>query len=264
MSFGSPVVESRRELILKRLSTQGSVEVAELSAELAITEETIRRDLQALENRGLLRRAHGGAVGADVGGSRSREAGAAWAGGREAAAIARAASDLVQDAESVYLDAGLLCEALATELAGRRGIRIVTGSIAVALAAVSADELAEVHCIGGTVGEAAVQSGAWAREQLALLHFDVAFIEPSGLSATGQLMLDDPERASVAARAVAASESIILLATQADLGRSGMAGFAELDAIDHAILGAGVEAAIIQKFQDAEVGIETPTQQDAR
>src|ERR1700738_1792876 len=53
---------ARRDRILDRLRTSGSVLVGDLAAELVTSEMTIRRDLKALENEGLVRRIHGGAL----------------------------------------------------------------------------------------------------------------------------------------------------------------------------------------------------------
>lgn len=247
----SPLVESRRELIIDRLAHRGRVEVAELATELSVTEETIRRDLQALEDRGLLQRAHGGAIGAEVGMSRPRDD----TDGRSAQS--RAASGLVADGASVFLDAGACCKALAAKIAGREGIRIITASVVVALSAVAAEERAEVYVLGGSVGSDAALTGAWAREQLVDLHIDIAFVEPSGLTPDGRLLLDDPERASLASSAIAASDSVAMLVEAATLGTTGLARFATLDVIDHAVLRDGIGHPIIQQLEEAEIAIVT-------
>ncbi|MDI3410528.1 DeoR family transcriptional regulator [Bacillus sonorensis] len=55
------IKEERYRAILSMLDKNQTVEVAELAKQLDVTEMTIRRDLQALENEGLLVRVHGGA-----------------------------------------------------------------------------------------------------------------------------------------------------------------------------------------------------------
>ena len=52
----------RQKIILEKLSLEGAVWVSKLSTELGVTEETIRRDLEKLENQESLIRTHGGAV----------------------------------------------------------------------------------------------------------------------------------------------------------------------------------------------------------
>ena len=54
--------EQRQQRIVEQARQAGRVDVAELAAELAVTPETVRRDLTALERQGVLRRVHGGAM----------------------------------------------------------------------------------------------------------------------------------------------------------------------------------------------------------
>ena len=57
------LVAERYEKIVQLVSERGSIRVSELSELCQVTEETIRRDLDRLEQAGRLRRSHGGAVG---------------------------------------------------------------------------------------------------------------------------------------------------------------------------------------------------------
>ena len=54
--------EQRQQRIVEQARQDGRVDVAELAAELAVTPETVRRDLTALKRQGVLRRVHGGAI----------------------------------------------------------------------------------------------------------------------------------------------------------------------------------------------------------
>src|ERR1700751_4811810 len=56
------LTDERRALILERLNTHGRVLAADLTAELDVSSDTIRRDLRELDGLGLLRRVHGGAL----------------------------------------------------------------------------------------------------------------------------------------------------------------------------------------------------------
>ena len=74
------LTDERRSLILERLGTQGRVLAADLSAELAVSADTIRRDLRELDDAGLLRRVHGGALPRH-GDASNRGANVPWLGG---------------------------------------------------------------------------------------------------------------------------------------------------------------------------------------
>ena len=65
------LTEERRKLILDRLGRDGKVVAADLTAEFEVSPDTVRRDLRELADAGLLRRVHGGALPAAVGGQGS-------------------------------------------------------------------------------------------------------------------------------------------------------------------------------------------------
>src|SRR2546422_8763988 len=98
------LTEERRQAILERLRSDGRVVAAELVSSLAVSPDTVRRDLRELAEAGLLRRVHGGALPPAVGARpyavRREQAPAAKA------AIARATSRLLRDGQVLPLDAG--------------------------------------------------------------------------------------------------------------------------------------------------------------
>ena len=65
--MGAVLTEERREVILERLRRDGKVVATELSSSLAVSPDTVRRDLRELADAGLLRRVHGGALPPAVG-----------------------------------------------------------------------------------------------------------------------------------------------------------------------------------------------------
>src|ERR1700761_1248067 len=98
------LTDERRSLVLDRLRTQGRVLAADLSADLDVSADTIRRDLRELDASGRLRRVHGGAL------PRHGDAAPFAARARRApeakASIARAAAGIVTDGQVVILDGG--------------------------------------------------------------------------------------------------------------------------------------------------------------
>lgn len=98
------VPEQRRQLIADRLRVAGSVSVAALEAEFGVSPMTARRDLRLLERDGQARRTHGGAVLPGL----ARDEDAFQSRLDEAAAVkvrlGRAAADLVEDGETVFVD----------------------------------------------------------------------------------------------------------------------------------------------------------------
>ena len=111
--------QDRLGVILERLSTQGSVDVAELSGELSVSQASVRRDLQLLESQQLLTRTHGGAVSSGV----LYELPMRYRGGQRhdaKRAIAKYAVGLLgKDVTSVGLNGGSTTTEVARALAGR-------------------------------------------------------------------------------------------------------------------------------------------------
>jgi DeoR family transcriptional regulator, glycerol-3-phosphate regulon repressor len=119
----------RQNEILDVLAQRGYVAIEEMVTAFNVTPQTLRRDLQILSERGLLRRHHGGAsansstANLDYG-QRYVEMEA------EKASIGRAAAELVKPGSSLFLTPGTTVDALAKAIADRRpsGLRVVTNS----------------------------------------------------------------------------------------------------------------------------------------
>ena len=124
--------EERLDKILKVIHQSGQVTVAELSRHFRISDVTIRRDLRELAARGLLRRAHGGALLAvphplepPVLQRMSDECDA-----KER--IGRAAADLIVDGESVFIGSGTTTAHIARHLVNRKNLTVVTNALNIA------------------------------------------------------------------------------------------------------------------------------------
>jgi DeoR/GlpR family transcriptional regulator of sugar metabolism len=123
---------TRSELILSALGANGRVQVNELAQRLAVSPVTIRKDLDALEQRAALRRVRGGAVAAPVLDEGSFET-RLQTRRAEKRAIARAAAPLVEDGEVIALDSSSTCHYLAQQLLDRRSLVVITNGLPTAM-----------------------------------------------------------------------------------------------------------------------------------
>src|SRR3954469_12815453 len=98
--------EERQRHIAAAARAAGRVDVAELSAELEVTAETIRRDLSVLERHGLLRRVHGGAIPVERLGFEPALSTRTTVMTAEKDRIAKAALAELPDEGAILLDAG--------------------------------------------------------------------------------------------------------------------------------------------------------------
>ncbi|RWR25580.1 DeoR/GlpR transcriptional regulator [Agrococcus lahaulensis] len=249
----------RRDTIAARLTADGRVLVAEIARELGITAETVRRDLDALEEAGVARRVHGGAVAA----GRSSLVETALAE-RESAntaskrRIARLAAErlLASGATSLLLDAGTSTAALAAELVASwprsGGPRLVVATHSPAIAQQLAQHpTIEVHAIGGrirSVTGAAV--GAQTVLAIAALRPDVVVLGANGLDATGATT-PDPDEAAVKTAIVAAGRRVAVLADASKLGAASLCRFAALEQLDVLLTDAEPEPSLAAALEDA-------------
>lgn len=166
--------EERHSIIVQLIKSGQPVKVVELSLLLNASEATIRRDLQELENLGLLQRTHGGAVSPQLGSELSfhdREIFHL----DEKRQIALTAANLVKNGETILLDAGTTTREIARALCGKQ-LTVATNSTDVAF--VFADEPdIEVLLLGG-VWRKSINSlvGPLTNSMLKLFCFDKVFL----------------------------------------------------------------------------------------
>lgn len=252
----------RQQLIERAIADIGRVSVVDLATRFEVTTETVRRDLAVLEERGTVRRVHGGAVGPDR--TSTVEASVAERTGRQSVAkarIARRALEGITDTSgSVYLDAGTTTAALAALLAERAAAadewpEVVTHSMAISHL-LAAHPTARLTAIGGRVrGLTAAAVGADAIAAIGRLRPDVAFVGTNGISADFGLSTPDPDEAAVKRAIVAAARRVVVLADADKLDAELLVAFASLDAVDVLVTDRAPRPALAAALRDAEVEV---------
>jgi len=122
---------ARQAAILKLLTLQGTYPVSGLAQQLGVSDETIRRDIKAMANRGLVEHVHGAVVLPEL--FREPDFRRRLDHNAEAKrAIARAAAGRVRDGESLMLDTGSTTVYVARALAQHRDLMVVTNCVEIA------------------------------------------------------------------------------------------------------------------------------------
>ncbi len=246
--------EERHRQILQACASDGRVAVSELAARFDVATETIRRDLDALDHRGLLTRVHGGAIPRGDGDIepdlRTRLTRNTEAKRRIAAA---AAAYLPSDPDaSIMLDAGSTTVELVPHLVGR-GLRVATHGLDIAQALLDAD-VQPVDILPGRLrGRTHAAVGAQTVQALSRLHPDVAFLGCNGMGAAGFTTPDLDEAAAKSAMVAQAARRVVV-ADASKAGRTQFVTFAELADIDVLVTDTALPAASLQLFEDS--GIE--------
>ncbi|MCW4386397.1 DeoR/GlpR family DNA-binding transcription regulator [Salinibacterium sp. SYSU T00001] len=256
--------EERQQHIEELLGRAGRVAVIDLANDLKVSSETVRRDLDQLESRGVLRRVHGGAVAASRVG-RAEES-VAQRRDRNAAAkerIARAAMALVPPGFSgaIALDAGTTTGRLAEKLAQwqpeKAGTRLVviTTSIHIAAALAESPHL-DVHTIGGRMrGITGAAVGASALAQLAAWRPDISFIGANGLHDGFGLSTPDSDEAAIKSALTRQARRAVALVDETKLGVESLVNFASLDELDTVITDAAPPPPLVDALDTAGVEV---------
>jgi DeoR family fructose operon transcriptional repressor len=254
----------RHDAIAAAMHAAGRVSVADLADHFDVTTETIRRDLDALETLGVLRRVHGGAVPVER--SSLVELSVAEREGQhgpEKTAIARAAMRLVPPTftGSIALDAGTTSGAVAAELArwepavAGATITVITNSVPIA-ATLQHSAHVELHLLGGRVrGVTSAAVGTATVDQIGALRPDIAFIGTNGLSAGFGLSTPDEYEAAVKGAYVLAARRSVVLADAAKHGVEALMRFARLDEIDTLVTDQVPPADLTGALADADVEV---------
>jgi DeoR family fructose operon transcriptional repressor len=230
----------RQQRIVQLAQERGRVEVPSLAEDFGVTQETVRRDLSALERAGLLRRVHGGALPA---GGLHLEPGLAERDSTAAAdkeRIAKAALALLPEEGSLLLDAGTTVSRLAALLPLDSTLTVVTNALTVAARLAEHPNL-NLHLVGGRLRhrtQAAVD--AWALRDLADLEADTAVIATNGFSLQAGLTTPDLAEAAVKRAMVASARRVILVADSSKYGARHFARFATLRQVDVVVTDTGL------------------------
>jgi DeoR/GlpR family transcriptional regulator of sugar metabolism len=205
----------RRQFILEILRRDKKVLSSELSSELKVSEDTIRRDLRELAEAGLLQRVHGGAL-------MTSPATASYADRQQQApkekeAIARAAAKLVRPGQVVILDGGTTTLQVAKHLPLDLVVTVVTNSPPIALALAEHQQI-EVILLGGRLyKKALVNVGATTIEALRMIRADICMLGVCSLHPEVGISVANLDEAHVKRAMIAGAAEVIGLATEAKL-----------------------------------------------
>jgi DeoR/GlpR family transcriptional regulator of sugar metabolism len=205
----------RRQFIIEILHRDKKVLSSELSNELKVSEDTIRRDLRELAEAGLLQRVHGGAL-------LTSPATASYAdrqkqAPKEKEAIAKAAAKLVRPGQVVILDGGTTTLQVAHHLPLDLVATVVTNSPPIALALAEHPQI-ETIVLGGKLDrQALVNVGVTAIDTLRSIRADICMLGVCSLHPEIGISVANLDEAHVKRAMIASAAETIGLATEAKL-----------------------------------------------
>jgi DeoR family transcriptional regulator of aga operon len=226
------LADHRRELILATLSSGGQCRVSDLARQFSLSEMTVRRDLRVLEEQGLLRRVHGGAVLVDA------EIGyplRAQKGQTQKQRIGRRAAQLIRNGMAIYLDSGTTAMEVALAInAGLPGVNelsISTHGINIAIELCGHPSF-DVHLIGGELYHNGLSTvGPVALGQIAQSHFDLFFMGARGIDDRAGWTNSNQLETQLKHAAIAQSRQVCAIADSTKWGHRGFSAIVAFDQV---------------------------------
>jgi DeoR/GlpR family transcriptional regulator of sugar metabolism len=234
-------MKERIDKVLDILGRKGYRSVSELSEDLKVSEMTVRRYLDRLEQTNLIKRTHGGAyVGQEMieVDYRVRET----VRRAEKEAIGRLAWSLIQPGESVYIDAGSTTAYLAAAMDDTRRITVVTNSTIV-LQTLERRSNIQTILLGGKVHAASHSVvGTIAEEVVRQFSFTKAFLGTNGINLTEGFTQSNVDEVPVKKQVAANSREVYVLADSSKFQHDVLVRFLRLDQVHGIITDHGITA----------------------
>ena len=228
------MAEERRTQILQIVRTAGRVRVNDLASRFSTSAVTIRNDLNELHQRGMVLRSHGGAVLPDTILRESPVHERLNANSDEKRRIGAMAATLINDGETIILDAGTTTLEIARQIKKKQGLHIITNGVNIAAELLDARDV-QTFIIGGTVrGESASISGRFSEEMFDQFSADKLFLSGAGCDLEFGVSGANLEETMVNRAMMRIAREIILVADASKFSKRSMsriAPFAEIDTV---------------------------------
>jgi DeoR/GlpR family transcriptional regulator of sugar metabolism len=247
--------EERHQIILNILENRGSVQVTDLVSQFDVSEMTIRRDLDVLERKGLLRRVHGGAV-SDWG--RSYEPpflSRSTTHQEEKAYIGKMAAELVRSGDSMTLDVGTTTLEVARNLADKQNLTIITPCFQIA-SLLCENPSIRLILTGGILRHSELSMvGHLAERVFDEFYVDKLFLAAAGVDFDSGLTEYNLEDTLVKHAMIRTAKQVILVTDSSKFNRVAFTAIAPIDVIDTVVTDRSVAPSIVSKLKDLDIDV---------
>lgn len=248
------LLNQRQRYIIEKVKEEGTVRVSALSNSFEVSEETIRRDLEKLENEGFVHRVHGGAIGKRQDGIEVPLLKRKEKHYKEKIALAKEASKCIDDGDIIGIDASTTCALLAKEIKDQN-LTVITNSIVVALELANAPAVS-VIVVGGHLRQDSLSLVGFTTENtIEKYHIDKFFFSCSGFDIKRGVSDQHEQQAQTKSKMMSISEKNYLLADSSKFEVKSLVQVCDFDSIDCLYTDNNMEISKIRKLN--EVGIVT-------
>ena len=254
----SIVLNPRRKTILDHVRDKGFATPDELAVQHGVAAITVRRDLIFLEENGLLKRVHGGAIPCDGPLAISHVAGRMHTSTDEKKTIAATAAALVRPGERLFLDAGSTCCFLAEALPEDQDIIVITHSLdsirvlaakhGISVISLGGELDSRLDAFVGPIAEAAIQT----------FNVDRAFLSVIGVDLEKGCSTNSLTEEQIKFLMASHAEECYVLADSSKFGKTGFRNVLPFSKVTAIISDNGVSADYRKEFKKAGVRIILP------
>ena len=248
--------DARRDLIIDALRRQDEVTVSHLSELLGVSDVTIRKDLQQLEDQGYLTRVRGGAVFSGRGQLELRFAARQQLALDEKRRLAARAAQLVRPGTTIFLDGSTTVFQMTRLLRHIQGLTVITNGLYAALELSFAPEITTIVVGGILRKQSSSLVDLLTPELLRRLHVDVAFLSCRGFTTEHGLMESDLREAQLKRAMGQAAQQVVALVDHTKLNHVYIASSLLPEEIDTLLVDQGVDQATRHALNAAGVTVE--------
>lgn len=236
--------EERLQKIAEYVQNHSRASVQDLCGLFQVSESTTRRDLRELENRGMLKRTHGGAVHLQAVGFEPTYSEKEDKYKDEKERIAKRACEFIKDGDSLIIDSGTTTLFMVPELARFRGLTIVTNSINLIQRLSFLPGITVISTGGALRTNTMALAGPMAESSLEKIRVDKAFIGTNGIDLSSGLTTPNILEASIKQKMISVADQVFILADHSKVGCVSFAKFGELSDANACITGDAISKEI--------------------
>ncbi|TXK85032.1 DeoR/GlpR family DNA-binding transcription regulator [Paenibacillus sp. N3.4] len=244
-------LNQRQQQILDRMAEDGEVKIAELKVMFEVTEMTLRRDMEKLEQWGYLRRTFGGAIlmGKDIA---LEERTSVLID--EKIRIGKLAAQLVEPGDSIFLDGGSTTLQIAKYLLSDRNITVVTNALNIAVE-LQGKRIPTIVIGGMMLDDTATLVGPVAAATLAKMAFNRVFIGTTGVTVKHGFSNSNMHEAEIKQLAIAKAAEVNVVADCTKFGKQDLFSFAPLNGVQRIITDSPPDEKLSAALQEALVDV---------
>jgi len=251
------LIEERLEEILKIVNEEGSITVNQAANKLNVSIDTIRRDFIRLNNKGLVKRTHGGIVSKqntiyeystkkDISPINNME---------KKIRIAKKASSLIADGDTIIFDGGTTTYELSKQLGPFQNLTLLTYGLNIACELTQTTDIS-IIIFGGMISKSSMAIlGPDAVEMIKHYRGDKLFLAANAVDIEKGLMTPNRMQADIKKELIKIANEIIVVADSTKLHKTALFSFCNFDVISKFVIDSEADSEFIECLQDKGIDV---------